>query len=301
MITPRLPLAALGLAFLLASAPASAGITLGVGAGGPSAQAEFGPGITRVFGRATDSTAFVDSGPDACVTSIGCTIVNTNAFTKAHFDAEQMRWRVEGGATGNNSGSSAQLLVTDVLTLAGIPSSIAWLNFSVRVELDELSAYPTTGGIGADAWYGFELGYMVTDEESSDYFQPIFSLTAEEHNYAGFPSQRSFTAPGVSESTIPSSYETTFSIPVFLGPSGQGSYDIAIRSWADTAVQEGTAFVSSFNSAYLGVTATGASFTSANGYGYRGFTSNQVPEPPAQLLALAGLGLMVAARRRRAA
>lgn len=293
MLRRLAPLAAALVLAAVSSTPVWAGIALSVG----GAEAEFGAGVTRVHGRATDETAFVGVGPSPCLTAVGCTILNSNAVTNADFDATQARWRVEGYAIGANAGTSVELLVTDLLTLAGLPNATVQLNFSVRVELDELYATPGTNG-GADAWYGFELGTMQATEGPPE-FQPFFSLLAEEHHYDGYPSQKSFIAPGILATEIPSSYETTVSIPVFLGPSGRGSFDIALHSYADTAVQGGVAGVKSFNSAYLGLSATDASITSANGYGYLGYQAAQVPEPPIHLLTLAGLGLLGATRRRR--
>lgn len=292
---------ALALATLSAlPAPAWADIVLHVGAAGHEAQGAFGAGVTRVHGRATDAGAFVDTGPSPCLGPMNCMAANLNAATNADFDASTGRWRVAGHAVGNNTGTAVQLLVTDVISLVGTPNGFAQLNFKVRVEIDELFANPSSDGVGADVWYAYELGALVTNEGPPS-FQPFFSLLAEEHHYDGYPSQTVFTAPGVSDTVVPSVYEHTFSMPVFLGASGQGFFELAIRSNADTAVQGGVAGVRSFNSAYLGLTATGASLGSASGYGYLGFRGNNqtVPEPASAWLAAAAGALLLGQRATR--
>lgn len=315
MIRHLVRLAALAAALSTTGLAAHAEIRLGVSAQDGSqtqnASDTFGPGVTRVSGNANEALANVGAGANGCLSSGNCNfIANINAATRADFNADGMRWRVNAGAVGQAAQASSDLMVTDSIFVLGPSPGLKWLDFKVRIEFDALTGLLNSeGGLQAGALYSFELG--VFGGETGNDFQPYFSLTAAVDNYGNGPqSYLSVEAPGQTpffSVVVPSVYETTFSMPVPLGSSGAGFFDFVLMSSAGAYANGGIGTVESFNSAYVGLSAVGATLSSANGYTYTGYTGDggpiaAVPEPSSVALMLLGGALLAAHgtwRRRR--
>lgn len=295
------------LALLLFDVPATAGITLSVGAVRASESAaddgSFGSAVRVVQGEShatgtSPATALVTSGALPCLPSCG-TNVAAGAHAFGELDGDRMRFSVRSlgfGAEATNA--SAGVVVSDTLSLVGWGTpGIVDVELHVRVEL----AMDVDRGSGSQAAAAYT--YFLDGPEGG--FGDLFAYGADMTSSAvpdpgqpqGFGTKSSALFEVLvggetieSGSTIPPVYETVVTIPVAVGVGLPNRFGFvwSVGAGGFTDGGDGQADVDSIEGAYLGISVSRGGFTSANGYRYPGY----VPEPGIGVMLVAGVSAL---------
>lgn len=311
----RLSVAVLMLCGALVPIPASASLSMSVSTNEAS---DFllldAPGALILHGDAVGGTAHVLPGGHPCLPGIGpnclTDVIPPFGFAQAEMDAGAGHFQLYAGESGGGSGSVG-MMMTDSISRTGL-LGVGTVTFDVHIDLSLHATLDHLAGAAAYSDFNYSILTRSCDGNICDYNQVLFSFDATrqstrdaENNITNYSNYgwSDIMGGGDSGSAIPGVFETSFSMPVIFG-SGAQPFDFAISisggGACDFGDNCGSAYVSSVNSAYLGIRVDGGyDYTSANGYAYPGFAP-AVPVPAAIWLFGSGLvGMIGIARRKR--
>lgn len=292
---------------------ASAGLSMSVDTNEASASLMLdGPGASIMHGDAVGGTASVSPGGHPCLPNVGTDCLTgltpPIGFAAAEMDAGTGHFQMYAGESGGGSGSTSMTL-TDAISRPGLPG-VGTVTFDIHIDLSLFASLNDAAGAAAYSDFDYSILGRSCDGDICDYTQPLFNFSASRHatrdagnnvNNDAYFSWSDSMGGGESGSGVPAVFETAFSIPFLFGngvPPLEFALAISGGGGCDFGSNCGSAYVSSVNSAYLGIRVNGDyDYTSANGYGYVGYPS-AVPVPAAAWLFGSGLiGMMGVARR----